>query len=83
LERARRKNAAQLLNESRSALKEENRTDQAEIPAAAPAPAPVPDEEKDHTTSFSQSLPLSSISPPPPISEVLQDIYNEENTTSH
>lgn len=72
LERARRTRAAQLLAESRQFLH-----------ANSPRPAgcevtqddPVPAE-----TAFAASRPISAISTPPPITEVLQDIYRDEQS---
>ena len=69
LERARQRNAARLLSESREladaqqqALKEEK-------------PAPQATETKNESM-FAPSLPLSEISAPPPISTVLRDVYD-------
>ncbi len=77
LERARRKHAAQFLAESRNSLSVAKTT-------AAPAgqtPSSFPQAAESREESFSSSRPLSSIAAPPPISEVLQDIYPDENTT--
>ena len=69
LERARQRNAARLLSESREladaqqqAVKEEK-------------PAPQATETKNEPM-FAPSLPLSEISAPPPISTVLRDVYD-------
>ena len=64
LERARQRTAGKLLAESRSFL--ENQT---------PAVAEVPEPREE--MKFAASLPLSSISPPPPISKVLHDVYDD------
>ena len=72
LERARQRTAGKLLMESRGFLETETHS--------AP-PAEIP--EKREEVKFSQSLPLSSISPPPPISKVLHDVYQDETTTAN
>lgn len=69
LERARQRTAAKLLAESRSVLE----TEKHDAPAAE---VNEPHEEM----RFASSLPLSSISPPPPISKVLHDVYQDETT---
>ena len=69
LERARQRTAAKLLAESRSLA-------HAETPAAAIAEVP----ETRVEMKFSSSMPLSSISAPPPISKVLHDVYQDETT---
>lgn len=66
LERARHRTAARLLADSRSLLESEAREAQA-------AEINEPHEE----LRFSSSLPLSAISPPPPITKVLHDVYEE------
>lgn len=66
LERARHRTAAKLLVDSRSQLEIEAREAQA-------AETHEPHEEM----SFSSSLPLSAISPPPSITKVLHDVYEE------
>lgn len=73
LERARQKNAARMLLESRTqldvaAVKEATK----ETPVAQPNPEPFP-----------ASAPLSSISAPPPISTVLRDVYQEETSANN
>ncbi len=72
LERARQRMAGKLLMESRGLVENEIRT--------AP-PAEVP--EKREEVKFAASLPLSAISPPPPISKVLHDVYQDETTASN
>ena len=78
LERARQRSAAKMLLDSRSVI--EN------TPLAAPADAPArevkpPAEVKEEP--YSLSAPLSSISPPPPITTVLRDVYQEETSASN
>ena len=73
LERARQRNAAKILLESRAVVETEKsnaKTDRQVIAA--------PEE-----MSFAPSLPLSAISPPPPISKVLHDIYQDETRASN
>ena len=72
LERARQRTAGRLLMESRGFL------------ATQPQPAP-PAEIKPEAeeVKFAASLPLSAISPPPPISKVLHDIYQDETTAAN
>lgn len=67
LERARQRSAGKLLAESRNLL--ENETHRV-------AEVPEPREEM----KFAPSVPLSAISPPPPISKVLHDVYQDETT---
>lgn len=69
LERARQRTASKLLAESRTVLETETH-------AAPVAEINEPHEEM----KFAPSLPLSSISPPPPISTVLHDVYPDETT---
>ncbi|HKR15148.1 MAG TPA: hypothetical protein VJT15_23985 [Pyrinomonadaceae bacterium] len=69
LERARQRTAAKLLAESRGVLETETH-------AAPAAEINEPHEEM----KFAPSMPLSSISPPPPISKVLHDVYQDETT---
>lgn len=72
LERARQRTAVKLLEDSRSLVEKD-------IHNAPPvAEAQTPEEMK-----FAPSLPLSSISPPPPISTVLHDVYPEESTSAN
>lgn len=72
LERARQRTAGKLLMESRGLL---------EIEAHAAPPAEIP--EKREEMRFAPSSPLSSISPPPPISKVLHDVYQDETTATN
>jgi hypothetical protein len=75
LERARQRSAGKLLLESRNLLETEKQ--------APRVPAPAEIEQTHPETKFALSMPLSSISPPPPISEVLHDVYQEETTASN
>ena len=73
LERARQKNAARMLLESRTALDiAAVKAATQETPVAQPNPEPFP-----------ASAPLSSISAPPPISTVLRDVYQEETSANN
>lgn len=67
LERARQRSAGKLLAESRSFVANETH---------AVAEIPEPREEM----KFASSAPLSSITPPPPISKVLHDVYQDETS---
>jgi tetratricopeptide (TPR) repeat protein len=78
LERARRKRAAQLLAESRNFL---NAARTSATPVTGGTSSSVPHAAESREEPFSSSRPLSAIAAPPPISEVLQDIYSDENTT--
>lgn len=69
LERARHRTAAKILADSRTLLENEPH---------APQVAEV--HETREEMKFAASLPLSSISPPPPISKVLHDVYQDETT---
>lgn len=69
LERARQRTASKLLAESRTVLETETHA----VPGAE---INEPREEM----KFASSLPLSSISAPPPISTVLHDVYPDETT---
>lgn len=69
LERARQRTAGKLLAESRTVLETETHA----VPGAE---INEPREEM----KFASSLPLSSISAPPPISTVLHDVYPDETT---
>ncbi len=73
LERARQKHASQLLADSRRFLKGADRPG---LPETSPSMLQNPDDS-------ASSPGLSSISAPPPISEVLQDIYHEDTSTTH
>ncbi len=78
LERARRKRAAQFLADSRNFL---NAAKTTAVPVTRETSSSVPHAAESREEPFSSSRPLSSIAAPPPISEVLQDIYPDENTT--
>lgn len=71
LERARQRNAAKLLSESRALVGEEQHEEQpvAEVTKSEP--------------SFAPSVPLSEISAPPPITTVLRDVYQDETRASN
>jgi len=73
LERARQRNAAKLLVESRAVVEIEKSKVESE-PKVAEAPEEM---------SFAASLPLSAITPPPPISKVLHDVYQDETRASN
>ena len=92
LERARQRNAAKMLLDSRSML--ENNAAVAlvtETPAHEGRETKTREtrESKPHDTretkvdTYSDSAPLSSISAPPPITSVLRDIYQEETNASN
>lgn len=75
LERARQRNAARLLSESREVVETTKLSAPiAEVPAQQ---QPKPEE------TFAASAPLSSISPPPPITVVLRDVYQEETSANN
>lgn len=72
LERARQRAAGKLLIESRGFLENETHvTQNAEV------------HEMRGEMKFASSMPLSSISPPPPISKVLHDVYQDETTAAN
>lgn len=73
LERARQKIAGRLLMESRSMLESEAKMEQ--IPEVHETPQRT-------EMKFAASMPLSAISPPPPIATVLHDIYPEETVSN-
>ncbi|HEX6046732.1 MAG TPA: hypothetical protein VFZ22_19730 [Pyrinomonadaceae bacterium] len=73
LERARQRTAGRLLMESRGVIESE--------PPAASQPAEI--KETREEVKFAASMPLSSISPPPPISKVLHDVYQDETTSTN
>lgn len=73
LERARQKTAGRLLMESRSMLESEAKLEQiSEVHETPP-----------RTEMKFASMPLSAISPPPPIATVLHDVYPEETTATN
>ena len=64
-----------MLFESRSVVEAEKRAVRIEVP--------LPEAKETHNEmSFAPSLPLSEITPPPPISKVLHDLYQEDNRAS-
>jgi len=71
LERSRRKRAAEMLLESRQRIAEATHT-HAETPHAQDV----------NNASKKASKPLSLITAPPPISEVLRDVYQQEDKTA-
>ncbi len=79
LERMRRKRGAQLLADSRAFLNAARTTVEPVVETAVPAA----DSERREELPFASARPLSAISAPPPISEVLNDIYRDDKTTIH
>jgi len=73
LERARQRNAAKLLLESRDVVENQKSDDKPDQQVA----------EAREEMSFAPSLPLSAISAPPPISKVLHDVYQDETRASN
>jgi len=71
LERARQRSAGKMLAESRDLIDHEVKVEQP--PKQVPEVKQAPEEH-----SFASSLPLGSISAPPPISKVLHDVYQDE-----
>jgi hypothetical protein len=77
LERARQKSADKLLMESRAVLENEPQTTVPRIEGADNNETPSTE------TRFAPSVPLGLMSPPPPISTVLHDIYPEETRATN
>ena len=77
LERARLKTAGRLLLESRSMMESEAKL------TSGIEPAEVREAPQHTEMRFTASTPLSAISPPPPISTVLHDVYPEETTAGN
>jgi len=77
LERARQKTAGRLLMESRGLVEIEKQASAIKIEAAEVQETPPSAE-----TKFAPSVPLSMISPPPPITKVLHDVYPEETSSA-
>jgi hypothetical protein len=75
LERARQRNASQLLGESRALMGAEQHAAHEEKPQAPEAT------ETHDEPMFPASLPLSAISAPPPIAKVLHDVYDVHDET--
>lgn len=75
LERARQRNAAKILLDSRSLVGPEK--------IATPAEPRVAEVKEVHEETRFSSLPLGAISPPPPISKVLHDVYQDETRASN
>lgn len=76
LERARQRNAAKILLESRDVIEAEKSNVKKDHQVAEATDAHV-------EVSFAPSLPLSAISAPPPISKVLHDVYQDETRASN
>ena len=76
LERARQRNAAKLLLESRAVLDAEKSAPKEEKRAPHAS-------EAQKERMFAPSSPLSEISAPPPISTVLRDVYQDETRASN
>jgi hypothetical protein len=74
LERARQRTAEKMLLESRNLLETEKKT--------VPVP-PAEVKETHEEVTYASSAPLSSISPPPPISTVLRDVYQDETRANN
>lgn len=74
LERARQRNGAKLLSESREVLET--------TPVVVAAKPEVSAQPQQHE-AFPASAPLSSISAPPPITTVLRDVYQEETSANN
>jgi hypothetical protein len=75
LERARQRGAAKMLIESRGSL-------DAEQHAVQPHNRVSEIKERHEEVTFNPSVPLSEISPPPPISTVLHEVYPDETRAS-
>jgi len=75
LERARLKTVGKLLMESRGAVETARQTPAVESAELHETPA--------SEMKFAPSVPLSMISPPPPISTVLHDVYPEETSATN
>lgn len=75
LERLRQRGAEKMLVESRSLMVAEKRVVRVEVPV------PEAKETRDEMR-FEPSLPLSSITAPPPIATVLRDVYQEDTRAS-
>ena len=76
LERARQRNAGKMLAESRDVIDSQVKVVQPQKQISKVTEAPG-----EH--SFAASMPLSSISAPPPISKVLHDVYQDETRASN
>ncbi|HET6974928.1 MAG TPA: hypothetical protein VFI24_01290 [Pyrinomonadaceae bacterium] len=75
LERARQRNAAKMLFDSREVVETQKRTFKQETHA--------PEVEAREEVTFSSSVPLGEISAPPPISKVLHDVYQDETRANN
>src|SRR5204863_3838954 len=74
LERARQRGAEKLLLESRNLLEAEKKAGHVQAPEVR---------ETHEEVKYAPSLPLSSISAPPPISTVLRDVYQDETRANN
>lgn len=76
LERARQRNAAKMLLESRAVIEAQKSDVKTENQVTQSTDAHV-------EMSFAPSMPLSAISAPPPISKVLHDVYQDETRANN
>jgi hypothetical protein len=74
LERARQRNAAKILCDSRSVV--------GPVKVAGPVENKGAEVKEVHEETSFASLPLSAISAPPPISKVLHDVYDETRASN-
>ena len=74
LERARQRSAEKMLLETRNLLESEKKEAQAQAPEV---------KETHEEAKYAPSLPLSSISAPPPIATVLRDVYQDETRANN
>lgn len=78
LERARQRNASELLTQSRESMAAEQ---QQQLAEQEKQQAPVATEPR-HESLFAAPMPLSEINVPPPISKVLHDVYDETRASN-
>jgi hypothetical protein len=83
LERARQRNAAKMLLDSRSLLDQGAVAQIAETVTTENHETKHESKEVKREETYSDSAPLSSICAPPPITSVLRDIYQEETSASN
>jgi hypothetical protein len=74
LERARQRSAEKMLTETRNLIESEKKEAQAQAPEV---------KETHEEAKYAPSLPLSSISAPPPIATVLADVYQDETRANN
>src|SRR5437764_3840437 len=74
LERARQRSAEKMLLETRNLLESDKKEAQAQAPEV---------KEAHEEAKYAPSLPLSSISAPPPIATVLRDVYQDETRANN